>query len=51
MRVAYDGGERRMRGGDRGPQNRFEAAGRAFQKEIAGVVGAGHGCAKDNFAV
>jgi len=51
MRMADNRGERRMRGGGRGPENRFEASGRAIQKEIAGFVCAGHRRAMDKFAV
>jgi hypothetical protein len=47
MRMADNGGERRMRGSGRGPENRFEASGRAFQKEIAGFVCADHRRAMD----
>ena len=51
MRMANNRGERRMRGGGRGPENRFEASGRAVQKEIAGFVCAGHRRAMDKFEV
>ena len=51
VRMADDRGERRTRGSGRRPENRFEASGRSFQKEIAGVVSDGHQCAMDKFAV
>src|SRR5713101_3965532 len=51
MWMADNRGERGMRGGGRGPENRFEASGRTIQKEIAGFVCAGHRRAMDKFAV
>ena len=52
MGMANDGrepGPVARRGGGR-PENRFQAAGRAFQKEIAGIVGSSHGCAREFFS-
>jgi hypothetical protein len=51
MRMADNRGEPWMRSGGRCPENRFEASGRAFQKEIAGLVSAGHRRAMGKFAV
>src|SRR5260370_15676647 len=51
MRMANNGGERRMRGGRRRPENCFEPPGRSLQEKIAGFVGRCHRCAKDKFAV
>jgi hypothetical protein len=52
MRMANDGSEWRSarRCGGR-PENRFQAAGRAFQKEIAGMVRSSHGRGFEDFLV
>ena len=51
MRVANNGGERRMRGGSWRPENRFELSGGSFQEKVAGFVGRRHRCVKGKFAV
>jgi hypothetical protein len=51
MRVADHRGKRRRRGGGGRPENRFQASGRSFQREIAYVVSAAHQLAMGEFAV